>query len=125
MRVTLPDGTSLELQDGATGADAAAAIGPGLARAALAVRVDGQVRDLSAPLAEGERIEIVTPPRDGQPDPDALWLIRHDAAHVLATAVLELYPGTKLSIGPPSGGGVYHDFGVRAGGTVAGHHLPS
>ena len=59
MRVTLPDGTSLELQDGATGADAAAAIGPGLARAALAVRVDGQVRDLSAPLAEGERIEIV------------------------------------------------------------------
>src|SRR5437764_2462277 len=124
MRVTLPDGTSLELQDGATGADAAAAIGPGLARAALAVRVDGQVRDLSAPLAEGERIEIVTPPRDGQPDPDALWLIRHDAAHVLATAVLDLYPGTKISIGPPIEGGFYYDFEFPAGVTVSEDDLP-
>src|SRR5437764_14758480 len=119
MRVTLPDGTSLELQDGATGADAAAAIGPGLARAAMAVRVDGQVRDLSAPLAEGERIEIVTPPRDGQPDPDALWLIRHDAAHVLATAVLELYPGTKISIGPPIEQGFYYDFDFPEGTHVS------
>src|SRR5947209_14881349 len=122
--VTLPDGSSLELEDGATGADAAAAIGPGLARAALAVRVNGQVRDLSAPLAEGERIEIVTPPRDGQPDPDALWLIRHDAAHVLATAVLDLYPGTKISIGPPIEGGFYYDFEFPEGVTVSEDDLP-
>jgi threonyl-tRNA synthetase len=103
--VSLPDGSPLELPEGATGADAAAAIGPGLARAALAVRSDGQVRDLDAPLREGERIEIVT-----DSDPDAVQLIRHDAAHVMATAVLELWPGTKVSIGPPIGSGFYYDF---------------
>ena len=80
MKVTLPDGTPLELPDGATGADAAAAIGPGLARAALAVRSDGEVRDLARPLPDGAALEIVTD-RSGQ---DALDLIRHDAAHVLA-----------------------------------------
>jgi threonyl-tRNA synthetase len=103
--VTLPDGTELELEDGATGADAAAAIGEGLARAALALRRNGSVDDLSAPLRDGERIAIVTPR-----DEDALELIRHDAAHVLATAVLELYPGTKVSIGPPIEDGFYYDF---------------
>src|SRR3954469_25693868 len=97
MKVTLPDGKELELPDGATGADAAAAIGPGLARAALAVKVDGTVQDLARPLPDGPALEIVTD-RSGQ---DALDLIRHDAAHVLATAVLELYPGVKISIGPP------------------------
>jgi threonyl-tRNA synthetase len=105
LTVTLPDGSPLELPEGATGADAAAAIGPGLARAALAVRSDGQVRDLAVPLREGERIEIVT-----DSDPDALQLIRHDAAHVMATAVLELWPGTKVSIGPPIESGFYYDF---------------
>jgi threonyl-tRNA synthetase len=119
MRVTLPDGTPLDLPDGATGADVAAAVGPGLARAALAVRVDGEVRDLAAPVGDGERIEIVTAPRDGEPDPDALWLIRHDAAHVLATAVTELYPGTKISIGPPIEGGFYYDFEFPDGVTVS------
>jgi threonyl-tRNA synthetase len=119
MRVTLPDGTSLELPDGATGADAAAAIGAGLARAALAVRVDGEVRDLAAPLRDGDRIEVVTPPRDGEADPDALWLIRHDAAHLLATAVLELYPGAKVSIGPPIDGGFYYDFEFPEGVAVS------
>src|ERR687886_234764 len=99
MTVTLPDGTELKLEDGATGADAARAIGEGLARAALGIRVsqDGgepELRDLSAPLSDGDRIAIVTA-RDAD---DALWLIRHDAAHVLATAVLELYPGVKISI---------------------------
>jgi len=105
MHVTLPDGARLELPEGATGADAAAAIGPGLARAALAVRVDGEVRDLARPLADGEPLEIVTAKSDG-----ALDVIRHDAAHVLAAAVMELYPGVKISIGPPIEQGFYYDF---------------
>src|SRR5919106_736423 len=96
MNVHLPDGTELELPDGASGADAARAIGEGLARAALGVRVDGELRDLGAPLKPGDKIEIVT-----ARDDDGLWLLRHDAAHVLATAVMELYPGVKISIGPP------------------------
>src|SRR5215213_7950647 len=104
MKVTLPDGSPLELPEGATGADAAAAIGAGLARAALGVRQNGDLRDLGAPLAEGP-VEIVT-----AKDPEALWLIRHDAAHVLAAAVTELYPGVKISIGPPIDDGFYYDF---------------
>jgi threonyl-tRNA synthetase len=110
MKVFLPDDSRLELPDGATGADAAQAIGERLARAALGIRIarDGDepgLHDLTTPLEEGDRIEIVTP-RDG----DALWLIRHDAAHVLATAVMELYPGVKISIGPPIEDGFYYDF---------------
>src|SRR3954451_3425668 len=112
MKVTLPDGSPLELPEGATGADAAAAIGAGLARAALGVRQNGDLRDLDAPLAEGP-VEIVT-----AKDPDALWLIRHDAAHVLATAVMELYPGVKISIGPPIEDGFYYDFEFPEGVTV-------
>ena len=92
MTVKLPDGSSLELDAGATGADAAAAIGPRLAADALAVKVDGELRDLTAPLPDGAGIEIVT---GDSGDPDALWLVRHDAAHVLATAVLDLWPGTR------------------------------
>ncbi len=107
MTVELPDGSELELDDGATGADAAAAIGPRLASDALGVRVDGELRDLAAPLPDGARIEIVTADSG---DPDALWLVRHDAAHVMATAVLDLWPGTKVSIGPPIEDGFYYDF---------------
>src|SRR5205085_3097613 len=119
MRVTLPDGNGLELPDEATGADAAAAIGPGLARAALAVRVNGDVRDLGRALGDGERIEIITPKSDGELRDDALWLIRHDAAHVLAAAVMELYPGVKISIGPPIEQGFYYDFEFPDGTTVS------
>ncbi len=104
--VTLPDGKPLELDPGATGADAATAIGPGLAKAALAIRVDGELRDLAAPLPEGgAEIGIVT-----DCDPEGLELIRHDAAHVMAEAVTELYPGTKVTIGPPIESGFYYDF---------------
>jgi threonyl-tRNA synthetase len=103
--VTLPDGTPLELPEGATGADAAAAIGPGLAKAALAIRVGEELRDLSAPLPDGAGIAILT-----DRDPEALELIRHDAAHVMAEAVQELYPGTKVTIGPPIENGFYYDF---------------
>jgi threonyl-tRNA synthetase len=112
--VTLPDGSPLELDEGASGADAAAAIGPGLAKAALAIRAGEETRDLAAPLSDGERIEIVTAKSDG-----ALDLIRHDAAHVMATAVCELYPGTKVSIGPPIEGGFYYDFEFPDGVTVS------
>jgi threonyl-tRNA synthetase len=111
--VTLPDGKPLLLDDGATGADAAAAIGPGLARAALAVEVSHpeageapQPRDLSRPLPDGAHLSILTKTSGDA----ALELIRHDAAHVLAEAVLELYPGVKISIGPPIADGFYYDF---------------
>jgi threonyl-tRNA synthetase len=130
MDFELPDGKTLTLPAGATGADAAAAIGPGLARAALAVKVDGELRDLARPLPDG-----AGPPRDGAGPPkdsagprkdsagppkleiltdrsghEALDLVRHDAAHVLAEAVMELYPGVKISIGPPIEDGFYYDF---------------
>jgi threonyl-tRNA synthetase len=110
MDFQLPDGNTLTLNDGVTGADAAAAIGPRLAKAALAVKVNGELRDLGQPLPENggppQPLEVITE-RSGT---DALQLIRHDAAHVLATAVLELYPGVKISIGPPIEDGFYYDF---------------
>ncbi|TMK39562.1 MAG: threonine--tRNA ligase [Actinobacteria bacterium] len=118
--VTLPDETALELADGATGADAAAAIGPGLARAALAIEVDGEVRDLARELPDGARISILTPR-----DPRSLELVRHDAAHVLATAVLDLYPGVKISIGPPIENGFYYDFEFPNGTAVSDADLPA
>src|SRR4051794_20015894 len=119
MHVTLPDGTRLELENGATGGDAAAAIGAGLARAALAVKVDGEVRDLARELPDGAALEIVT-----ERSPEALELIRHDAAHVMATAVLELYPDVKISIGPPIENGFYYDFEFPEGCTLTEDDLP-
>ena len=124
--VTLPDGKPLELPDGATGADAAAAIGPGLARAALAIEVSepiaakddadgGEIRDLARPLPDGARVSILTKTSGDA----ALELIRHDAAHVLASAVMELYPGVKISIGPPIEQGFYYDFEFPAGTNVS------
>ena len=120
IRVELPDGTELELEGDATGADAAAAIGPGLARAALAVKVGDEVRDLSAPLSDGDGISIIT-----SRDPEGLELIRHDAAHVMATAVQELYPGTKVTIGPAIDNGFYYDFEFPEGVTVTEADLPA
>ncbi len=120
MRIELPDGSSKDLEEGASGADLAAAIGPGLARAALAVKVDGEVRDLARPLADGERVEIVT-----DRSPESLELVRHDTAHVLAAAVLDLYPGTRISIGPPIEDGFYYDFEFPDGVTVSEHDLPA
>jgi threonyl-tRNA synthetase len=106
INVKLPDGRTLELAEGATGADAAAAIGPGLARAALAIEADGELRDLGRPLDDGAAVSVIT----RTSGPRALELIRHDAAHVLAAAVTELYPGVKISIGPPIDQGFYYDF---------------
>src|SRR5262245_35822129 len=108
MNVVLPDGTKLELPDGATGLDAARAIGPKLAEQAVLVRSNGNVKDLRAPLADGEQIQILTV-RD-KDDPDALAVLRHSSAHLLAEAVRRLYPGVKIAIGPPIEQGFYYDF---------------
>ena len=108
MKVVLPDSSELELPDGATGLDAAAAIGPRLAKEAVLIRSNGRVQDLRSPLADGEPIQILTT-RDTD-DPDALFVLRHSAAHLLAEAVRRLYPGTKVAIGPPIENGFYYDF---------------
>jgi threonyl-tRNA synthetase len=123
--VTLPDGKALALGDEATGADAAAAIGPGLARAALAVTVSepgggSEVRDLARPLMDGAVVSIITK-SSGQ---SALELIRHDAAHVLAAAVMELYEGVKISIGPPIEDGFYYDFEFPDGTVISEADFP-
>ena len=108
MKVVLPDSSELELPDGATGLDAAAAIGPKLAKQAVLIRSNGRAQDLRAPLSDGEPIQILTT-RDTD-DPDALYVLRHSAAHLLAEAVRRLYPGTKVAIGPPIENGFYYDF---------------
>ena len=119
MKVLLPDDSELELPEGASGGELAAAIGPRLAKAALAVRVDGEVKDVSMPLVPGKRVEVITPQ-----SAEALELIRHDAAHVMATAVTELYPGTKVSIGPPIEDGFYYDFEFPEGVKISDDDLP-
>jgi threonyl-tRNA synthetase len=108
VRVVLPDESELELPDGATGLDAARAIGPKLAEQAVLVRSNGHVQDLRLPLPDGAQIQILTT-RDRQ-DPDALLVLRHSAAHLLAEAARRLYPGTKVAIGPPIENGFYYDF---------------
>jgi threonyl-tRNA synthetase len=105
VKVTLPDGTELDLADGATGLDAASAIGDRLARAAVAVQVDGEVRDLRLPLSDGEAVRIVT-----ERDPESLSVLRHSTAHVMAEAVLHLWPEAKVAIGPAIADGFYYDF---------------
>ena len=108
MKVILPDRSELELPEGATGLDAARAIGPKLAEQAVLVRSNGEVRDLRLPLDDGQEIQILTT-RDRE-DPDALYVLRHSAAHLLAEAARRLYPGTKVAIGPPIENGFYYDF---------------
>ena len=106
--VRLPDDSVRELPDGATGADLAGSIGPRLLEAALAVRVDGQVRDLKAPLPDQARVAIIT----GK-DKDALEIIRHSTAHLTAQAVQRLFPNAKVGIGPVVEDGFYYDFQVE------------
>jgi threonyl-tRNA synthetase len=108
MKVILPDSSELELPDGASGLDAAAAIGPKLAQEAVLVRMNGRVQDLRLPLEDGHQIQILTT-RDSD-DPDALAVLRHSASHLLAEAVRRLYPGVKVAIGPPIENGFYYDF---------------
>jgi threonyl-tRNA synthetase len=108
MKVVLPDKSELELPDGATGLDAARAIGPKLAEEAVLVRSNGRLQDLRLPLEDGQPIQILTT-RD-KDDPDALYVLRHSSAHLLAEAVRRLYPGVKIAIGPPIENGFYYDF---------------
>ncbi len=103
--ITLPDGSVRKFDHPVTGAALAAAIGPGLAKAALAIRLDGKVVDLATTIDHDAEVAIVT-----RKDPDALELIRHDTAHVMAEAVQELYPGTQVTIGPAIENGFYYDF---------------
>ncbi len=105
IQVTLKDGSVRPLPAGATGEDVAAAIAPSLAKRALAVRVDGELRDLARPIGRDARVEVVT-----REDDDALGLIRHDCAHIMAQAVQELFPGTQVTIGPVIQDGFYYDF---------------
>src|SRR6266852_1964771 len=108
MKVVLPDNSELELPEGATGLDAARAIGSKLAEQAVLVRSNGAVQDLRLPLHDGQKVHFLTT-RDTA-DPDALYVLRHSAAHLLAEAVRRLYPGVKIAIGPPIENGFYYDF---------------
>ena len=113
IRVILPDDSELELADGATAADAAAQIGPGLARAAVACKleVDGtgemQIMDLHTPLSDGQRLALITAKED---DEDYLYVLRHSTAHVMAEAICKLFPQTSLVYGPPVENGFYYDI---------------
>jgi threonyl-tRNA synthetase len=107
IHVVLPDGSTKSLPAGATGADLAKAIGPGLAKAALAVRVNGDVRDLQRPLPDGVKVSILT-----DKDPQALDVLRHSSAHVLATAVRQIFPKAQIGFGPPIEDGFYYDFDI-------------
>jgi len=112
--VRLPDGSARDLPAGATAADLAAEIGSGLARAALTAVVDGAETDLSRALPDGAEVEIVT-----AASPRGLHTLRHSTAHVLAQAVLDLYPGTQLAVGPPIEHGFYYDVELPGGQTLS------
>jgi threonyl-tRNA synthetase len=112
LSVSLPDGSRREVPAGSTAADLAASIGAGLARAAVAARLNGEERDLGIPLADGDRVAIVTADTDA-----GRHVIRHSTAHVLAQAVLALFPGAKFSIGPAIDDGFYYDFELPGGRT--------
>ncbi len=118
LTITLPDGSTRKLPEGATGADLAADIGPGLAKAALVVTVDGDARDLDRVLPGGSTVSIVTASSD-----DGLHTIRHSTAHVLAQAVLDLWPGATYAIGPPIQDGFYYDFELPGGATFSNEDL--
>jgi threonyl-tRNA synthetase len=105
-KISLPDGSIREVEAGTTPADVAAAIGPGLAKAALAARVNGEVRDLARPFEEDAELALIT----SRDEAAALDLVRHDYAHILAEAVQNLFPGTQITFGPATEDGFYYDF---------------
>ncbi|MFN3552038.1 MAG: TGS domain-containing protein, partial [Novosphingobium meiothermophilum] len=106
LKITLPDGSLREVAPGTTPADIAAAIGPGLAKAALAAKVDGELVDLTRPLTTDSALALIT----AKDEAEALDLARHDYAHVLAEAVQALFPGTQITFGPSTDDGFYYDF---------------
>ena len=103
--ITLPDGSTREHEQGVTAGEIAASIGPGLAKAALAARVDGDWYDLNRPIEHDARVAIITPGSD-----DGREVLRHSTAHVMAQAVRDLFPGAKYAIGPAIADGFYYDF---------------
>jgi threonyl-tRNA synthetase len=105
-KIALPDGSVKEMPEGSTPADVAAAIGPGLAKAALAAKVDGEVRDIMRPFEGDAKLALIT----SRDEKDALDLVRHDFAHILAEAVQNLFPGTQITFGPATEDGFYYDF---------------
>src|SRR3954464_11033845 len=109
-KIALPDGSVKEMPEGSTPADVAAAIGPGLAKAALAARVDGEVRDIMRPFEGDASLALIT----SRDEADALELVRHDFAHILAEAVQHLFPGTQITFGPATDDGFYYDFAPTA-----------
>ncbi|MGH9037291.1 MAG: threonine--tRNA ligase [Acidimicrobiia bacterium] len=117
--VTLPDGSTREMPAGSTAADLAAVIGSGLARAAVAAKVNGTLVDLGAPLPpEGGNVSIIT-----AGSPEGRYIMRHSTAHVLAQAVLQLWPGAKFAIGPPIENGFYYDFDLPGGASFSDEDL--
>jgi threonyl-tRNA synthetase len=120
-KITLPDGSIREVAPGSTPGDIAAAIGPGLAKAAIAARVDGELRDIMRPFDGDAALALVTAKDEG----DALELARHDFAHVMAEAVQALYPGTQITFGPSTDDGFYYDFAAApARGPFTDEDLP-
>ena len=105
IQITLPDGATREVPQGTTAAQIAGQISPRLAKEALVARADGELIDLSRPLERDAKLSILT-----AKDPDAVQVFRHSAAHLLAAAVLELYPDVKLGVGPPIDTGFFYEF---------------
>jgi len=121
-KIALPDGSVREMPEGSTPADVAAAIGPGLAKAALAAKVDGEVRDIMRPFERDSNLALIT----SRDEKDALELVRHDFAHVLAEAVQNIFPGTQITFGPATEDGFYYDFAPAPGrGPFTDEDLPA
>ncbi|MCY7338555.1 MAG: TGS domain-containing protein, partial [Sphingomonas bacterium] len=121
-KISLPDGSVREMPQGSTPADVAAAIGPGLAKAALAARVDGELRDLNRPFEGDSSLALVT----ARDEKDALELFRHDFAHILAESFQKLFPGTLITFGPATDDGFYYDFApTEAHGPFTDEDLPA
>jgi len=120
IKITLPDGSTREVAMGTTPAQIAADIGPGLAKAALAAKIDGELRDIMRPLEQDTELALVT----SRDEEDALELARHDYAHILAEAVQNLFPGTQITFGPSTDDGFYYDF-APAGDPFTDEDLPA
>jgi threonyl-tRNA synthetase len=120
LKIRLPDGSVREMPRGSTPADVAAAIGPGLAKAALAARIDGEVRDILRPLENDASLALIT----SRDEAEALELVRHDYAHVLAEAVQALWPDTQITFGPATDDGFYYDFAPGERGAFTEEDLP-
>ena len=120
LKISLPDGSVRDMPAGSTPADVAAAIGPGLARAALAARVNGELRDLARPFESDAELALVT----SRDEAEALELARHDYAHVLAEAVQALWPDTQITFGPATEDGFYYDFAPGERGPFGEEDLP-